>query len=537
MRSAADPGANPSFRGLVRGSTGRKRPMMSVFLRWSTGARRRLSDEGGVALFLALAVMLVITVMVTSVIAYTSSNSRDATLKRSGQSAYALAEAGVNQALAQLYSHYYSSSGSANNNSTMYSASWFTGTSSQQSPSSTAACTSTSSCMAWSVASWTPTGSSGINKGTLVLRGQGTAPNPTGGTALTRTVTETLQVLQPPTKVQTPTYWSGIYSGATGGTCDLTLAQGVTASAPIYVAGNLCVNGSASINGSGVTLRVLGNVTIQSGGSNIGGTSAVSSVKVGGGCVKGNGSPSSPCRINTAATQIWDLSGNSNAPIPAADPLPPIDWAGIQAQQAAATTSCTGGVSLTAATFVLTPNSSYSCTITDSTGVVLGSISYNAASKALTVLGDVYLSGSLSLSNTTAVTYTGIASLFVAGTITAANGSALCVHVSGSTCDFNNATNTSSSNYWDTTQSVLILQSQGAITAQQLSFQGGLYSSVLIDLGGGQSATQGPLVSPQTIKPGQQLNTSFPAFPLIYSGTLGAPPAPYQLTNVQSGSY
>jgi Tfp pilus assembly protein PilX len=500
-------------------------------------ARRLLADESGVALFVALAVMLVVTVMVTSVIAYTSANSRDASLKRSGQSAYALAEAGVNQALAQLYSHYYSSSGTAINNTTMYSSSWFSGTSSQQSPTSTAACTATSSCMAWSVVSWTPTGSAGINKGTLVLRGQGTAQNPTGGTALTRTVTETLQVFQPPKKEPTPSYWSGIYSGATGSTCDLTLGQGVTASAPIYVAGNLCVNQSASINGSGVTLKVLGNVTLQNGNSNVGGSSAIQSAAIGGGCTKGNGSLAPPCKINTSSTQIWDLSGLSNAPTPTPDPLPTVDWTSVQQQQAAATTSCTAGVSLTAPTFTLTGTSSYTCTITDNTGVVIGSINYNAPGKTLTLLGNVYLSGSLSLSNTAAVTYTGVASLFVAGTITAANGSALCVHVSGSTCDFANATNNASSNYWDTTQSVLILQSQGAITAQNLAFQGGMYSSTLINLGGGQSATQGPLVSPQSITPGQQLNTSFPAFPFIYSGSLGTQPPPYTLSNVQSGSY
>lgn len=512
---------------------------MTVFARWPIAARVRpkLAEESGVALFLALAIMLVVTIMVTSVIAYTSSSSRDASIKRSGQSAYALAEAAVNQALAQLYPHYYSSSGTANNNSTMYSASWFTGTSSQQSPTSSAACTATSSCMAWSVVSWTPTGSAGINKGTLVLRGRGTAQNPTGAAPLTRTVTESVQVLQPPTKVQTPTYWLGIYSGATGNTCDLTLAQGVTASAPIYVAGNLCVNGSASINGAGVTLRVLGNITIQNGGSNIGGTTAVNSVKVGGGCVKGSGSLAPPCKINTASTQIWDQSGNTNAPVPTPDPLPAVDWTGVQAQQAAATTSCTAGYSLNAATFVLTGNTSYTCTVTDSTGVVLGSLSYNAASKALTVAGVVYLSGSLDLSTSAAVTYTGISSLFVGGSISASNGSALCVHVQGSACDFANSSNSGSSNYWDTTQSVLILQSQGAITAQNLAFQGGLYSSTLINLGGGQSATQGPLVSPQLITPGQQLNTSFPAFPLLYSGTLGTPPPPYTLTNASGVSF
>jgi Tfp pilus assembly protein PilX len=493
-----------------------------------------------VALFVALAVMLVVTVMVTSVIAYTSSSARDATLKRSGQSAYALAEAGLNQALAQLSSHYYTDAtlATTSNHTTMYSASWFTGTNSQQSPTSTAACTTISTCMSWGVVSWTPTGSAGITKGTLILRGTGTAQNPTGGTVLRRTVTEKVLIQQPTQLKKTPTYWSGIYSGATGSTCDLTLGQGVTASAPIYVAGNLCVNQSASINGSGVTLKVLGNVTLQNGNSNIGGSSAITSAAIGGGCTKGSGSLSPPCRINTSSTQIWDLSGNSTAPTPTPDPLPTVDWTGVQQQQAASTTSCTGGYSLTAATFVLTGNTSYTCTVTDSTGVVLGSLSYNAAGKTLTVLGVVYLSGSLDVSSTAAVTYTGVASLFVAGTITAANGSALCVHVSGSTCDFANAITKNSSGYWDTTQSVLILQSQGAITAQNLSFQGGMYSSTLINLGGGQSATQGPLVSPQTITPGQQLNTSFPAFPFVYSGTLGTDPGDYVPSVVPgSGSY
>jgi Tfp pilus assembly protein PilE len=157
--------------------------------------------------------MLVITVMVTSVIAYTSADSRDASVKQSGQSTFALAEAGVNQALAQLYSHYYASSGAANNNSTVYSSSWFTGTASQQSPSSSAACTATSTCMSWSVVSWTPSGGSGVTKGTLVLQGQGRVPNPTGGTALTRTVTENVDVRQPPQLVQTPSYWSELYTG------------------------------------------------------------------------------------------------------------------------------------------------------------------------------------------------------------------------------------------------------------------------------------------------------------------------------------
>jgi Tfp pilus assembly protein PilX len=499
----------------------------------------RLRDESGMALVMALAVILVLTVLVTATLAFTSSTSRDSSLKQSGQSAYALAGAGLNAALAQLNSHYYDSSGNSNNNTTVYSSSWFTGAgipSSQQSPSSTAACTSSSTCMSWSVASWTP-GGAGITRGTLVLRGQGRVPNPTtGGAAITRTVTETVYVQQPPKLVVPPSYWTELYTGATGQPCDLTLGQGVTATSPIYVAGNLCVQQAASIQGSGVTIKVLGNIRLQAGNSNIGKTSAVSSVQVGGGCVKSNnGSYVSPCPINTSSTDIYDRSGRTTAPAPTPDPLPSIDWAGIAAQQAASTVSCTNGVSLSSATFYLTPSSGagstgYTCTIIDPlSSTALGSITYNSVAHTVALSGVVYFSGALDLSNSTPITYTGIGSFFVAGAVTAANGSTLCVHVSGGTCDFANATVTGSPDYWDTTQAVLIIQSQGAITAQQFTFQGGLYSTTLINLGGGQSATQGPLVSPQIITPGQQLNLSFPNFPFVFSGTLGTPPPNYTL--------
>src|SRR5262249_35849196 len=122
-----------------------------------------------------------------------------------------------------------------------------------------------------------------------------------------------------------------------------------------------------------------------------------------------------------------------------------------------------------------------------------------------------------------------------AGTVTAANNTVLCVHVKSGTCDTANATNTSSPDYWDTTQTVMIIQSQGAITAQNMAFQGGLYSVSQINLGGGQSSTQGPLVSPSLILPGQSLNLSFPNFPFIISGSLGTPAPKYTLFPTAGG--
>jgi len=490
------------------------------------GVPGRLSDESGIALIMALGVMLVLTILVTATLAFTSSSSRDASLKQSGQSAYSLAEAGLSQAEAQLYAHFYDSSGNKTNNTTLYDPTWFTGAgipSSQQSPTSTAACTSTSTCMSWGPSSWTATGSAYV-KGVLVLQGTGRVPNPTGGAQLTRTVTDKIYIEQLPQYVPPPSYWTELYSGATGQPCDLQLGQTVNANAPIYVAGNLCLTSAASIEGAKVTLMVQGNIRLQKGGADIGKTTRVTSVQVGGGCVKSNnGAYITPCPINTGTTSIYDSSGNTTAPAPAVQTLPSVDWAGIAAQQAASTVSCTNGVSLSSATFYLTPASGagstgYTCTVSDGvSGATVGSITYNASAHTVALYGDLYFSGNLDISNGTPVTYTGVASFFVAGTTFAANNTVLCVHVSGSSCDFANANTVGSPDYWDTTKSVLIIESQGLLSSTNLSFQGGLYSATEINLGGGQGSTQGPLVSPSLIIPGQSLNLTFPNFPWIMS--------------------
>ena len=533
---------------VLRRSPAARRPLLRPAALALPGSLR---DESGIALVMALAVMLVLTVLVTATLAFTSSSSRDASVKQSGQSAYALAQAGLNSALAQLYSQYYDSSGALKNNSTVYSSSWFSGPgipTSQQSPSSSAACTSTSTCMSWSVASWTPGGPGPFTKGTLVLQGQGRVPNPTGGTALTRTVTDKIYVEQPPQPVTTPSYWTELYSGATGRPCDLQLGQTVNANAPIYVAGNLCLTSAASIEGSAVTLTVMGNIRLQNGGSDIGAVTRPISVQVGGGCVKSNnGSYNTPCPINngTPSTSIYDQSGRTTAAAPSAQAPPTIDWAGIAAAQAASTVTCSNGVSLSSATFYLTPSSGagstgYTCSITDPVSQsTIGSITYNSTAHTLALSGDVYLSGSLDFSTPSPITYTGLATLFVAGTVNAANGSVLCVHVSSGNCDFANAINHSSPDYWDPLQSVLLILAQGAVGPgtglKNVDFQGGLYSATSINLGGGNSGTQGPLVSPQIITPGQSLNLSFPNFPLIMSGSGNTPPADYKPVPVSGG--
>jgi Tfp pilus assembly protein PilX len=501
--------------------------------------------EEGMALVLALVAMVVMSILMASMLSYSSATARQSYVKRSDQNAYSLAEAGINQAFAQLASHYYDSANNTNNTSTSFLPSWLSsGSSSQQSPTSSAACTSGSSCMSWSLVSCsfyttvtgctTLVGSAGNKKGTIVIKGTGTAPNPTGGSPLVKTVTASIDVSQPPKLVPTPTYWTEIYSGAPASSgCDVTFGQGVAITAPVYVAGNLCLTQTAQITGATANLKVLGWLSLKN--SSFIGTSGshIASAQVGGGCP--NGASSTSCTINKSGGVVWDNTPSTqhSAVVPTADPLPAVDWTYMQTAQANSSpaASCTGGKSFSDANFDLTPNASYSCTSS------LGSITYTTGSpNTLVVSGDLYFPNNVTLGAQT-VKYSGNASLFVNGSLTSANNANLCVAIASGNCDFANANVVGNANYWDTSAKVLIIQARGAITATNLHFQGGLYSDTAINLGGGQSQTQGPLVTPGPITVGQQLNGSFPAFPLVQAGSVGTPPPPFQLGKPYGGSF
>ncbi len=68
--------------------------------------RRLVREEEGVALILALVSMFVLTIMLTTVIFITAAGARDAHRSNAGQKASALAESGINNALAVLTQNY-----------------------------------------------------------------------------------------------------------------------------------------------------------------------------------------------------------------------------------------------------------------------------------------------------------------------------------------------------------------------------------------------------------------------------------------------
>jgi Tfp pilus assembly protein PilX len=68
--------------------------------------RRLLREEDGIALILAIVTMLVLTITLTGVIFLTAAGARDAHRTNAGQKASALAESGINNALAVLKANY-----------------------------------------------------------------------------------------------------------------------------------------------------------------------------------------------------------------------------------------------------------------------------------------------------------------------------------------------------------------------------------------------------------------------------------------------
>jgi Tfp pilus assembly protein PilV len=492
--------------------------------------RPRLSDENGIALVLAVLIMAVLTVTVMSMIAFTSSNTRDASSKKAGQQAYALAEAGLSDAFAQLASHYYDANGNPidlGTTGTAYDTSW---SSSITNPT----CGSTS-CSSWGVTSWTPLGAGGLKKGTVALWGSGTVPNPGGPNLapLTRRVTSNVDVIEPPGTPPAPGIWQMVYSGKgpTPGTCDFTLPQGATVKSPLYVAGNLCGLNKGAVESPG-TLVVGGWVNLGGPNAHIGTQSSpLSSLTVVGSC-DGSQNATPACQPNTAGGNIWASGFQTTIASPTSPPS--IDWTSGGVAHFADNATCSPSSVVLTGTFNLTPQtngSNYSCT-TD-----FGSLSWDYASEKLTVNGDVYINGNLSVdTKNKIVTYSGMGNIYVQnngtlGQVTFGNNSYLCVAQLSGDCNFGDLSK------WDTTKNLLIILARSDVGADNLHFQGGLYSETKIDLGSGQTETQGPLVSPQVIIPAQQAQSTFPNITTVAGYLPGTPPPPFVLGKPYGGSY
>lgn len=251
------------------------------------GARRfilrRLRDERGFALVLALAVTIVLGLSVTSLIAYTSSNSRTSRFTHSRESAYALAEAGLNNALSVL-----------NASSTPMYTSLL--------PATTTSYDTGSATWSGTLDDTTPDtscpGASG-HVGCWKITSTGIVHNPSGAADLRKTlsVSVALDPVYSQLKVNEVYDYVFVYGTGAPSGCDFDAQQSSDFESRLYVQGNLCLSNSATVTNE---LHVWGTVSTKSPSAGVGKSSAYNTygVHVKNGCrysTNGSGSYNSPC--------------------------------------------------------------------------------------------------------------------------------------------------------------------------------------------------------------------------------------------------
>ncbi|MFL5978268.1 MAG: hypothetical protein ACJ76O_06550 [Gaiellaceae bacterium] len=256
-------------------------------------------DERGLALVMAIGIMSVLAIVGTTAIAYSASGSKQAAQTRSRQSAFSLAEAGVNNSMSVLNLP----------------------TNNALDPDTLPKCTnnekkySDASADRTSTSAWrhsTIDGGTVDWCGTLVrkdalwfLTSIGRSSNPNRpSTDVTRTLEATVTVTPTTTQPLNNPVWNYLYAGHTGSTCDQTLNNNISGASRMYVAGNLCLSPNVQLNQS--TVIVGGTLDVSNNAAVGASTSMATRVEtyVGGNCRYATGSWGS-CGGNQDARHIY----------------------------------------------------------------------------------------------------------------------------------------------------------------------------------------------------------------------------------------
>lgn len=461
---------------------------------------RRLRDERGFSLVFSLLTVLVTTVTLTSVVQYTTANSRTANRSDADQIAYSLAEAGLNNGAAVL-----SKTGADALDPTLLPAS----EPADSNPTYVRKYDGGTSKW-WGVLTGT----------TWIMHGRGIVRDPAGGPAVSRHVTSTIKIQ--PTLEQELNSNSFNYMFAKSTTaadgCDVRLQNSVTVDTSLFILGGLCLENTSSIVKAALpdlTALVVGETVQFRGTGSVGASAAkINEAHIVGGCrIGSSGAYTNPC---TSATRVWATTVDNNTVVN--DGGPTADFAfwyanakpgpgefcttgqstgtpSTRFEAAGSTTMSPAAGPYSAGTFNLTPATDYTCKYYDVPPAdtdLLGELSWNAASRTLSVTGVIFIDGSATVSNNAVNKYVGLGTLYLAGTFVISGTSQLCGGVAAGVCDF--AT-------WDPNTAMLGIiangrdgSNYGVRLQNSARFQGSLYATSNVEL---QNTTQfdGPIVA------------------------------------------
>lgn len=480
-------------------------------------------DERGIALVLAMLIMMVLAIALSSLIYFTSTNSRSSRYAKAQQLATTLADAGINNDLAILFNPY--------NAADLLNPKLLPA----QGPKAYEGGTVTWEGVLGSDDVWT-----------LTATGKVTNPTGPGAQPVTRTLTARVPIKGPLTTGLKLPVWNFIYSARTGNICDMTIDQSVALTSPIFVEGNLCLRSTATLNGA--TVGVRGQLTLSQPQNAVGSSSKpVREVFVGNGCIYKNFALVNPCRPEPTPTKtnIWATQFYTSLPADLSGiALPPVDWAGWYKYASPGPwrpcTTTAGSVPVfdnmtldpttgtnvpdgfnnnVAGIFDLTPSGSdYTCQTRR------GELSWNHLTHTLTISGTVFIDGSAKVDNGAANVYQGQGVIYLGGTMLIKN-SKLCavLNAAKTDCDFAS---------WNPNSTLLVFAThdQGGqlpvgdgVQVVSSSFQGGFYADYAIDAST-TSVTQGPLVSGTQVLVGQTNGVAFPTITIVPVGMPGYSP-------------
>ena len=482
----------------------------------------RLGADDGIALVMALGILVVTSILATSAMGFAASGQHHAVMEQADLQARSYAEAGLNSAYSLLTQQ--STTGgtpSAPNMLGCAASTTIVGGSDCSTPRPLCvpvanACQAGVQATAGTVSVYgffsgtNPQTYLGISvpASTWLMVSTGYARNPQGAVdaklALATTKISSLGA------GQVAAVWNHVFVTAklAGDACQLNLQGNSTAiDIPIYANGNVCLGS----NGSGVTVSesagkpidlMVGGKLVLIGGSKIGSDALhpiTSGVVVGGCTTVSVSSPTTPC--SPSAFNYWVKSTDTyipnEAPTVTASQMS-INYAGFDpgpqhlcqagtfpaplaasafdsVPSALAAEPDTSGSTTTGAAFELTPGFSYSCI--SQSGAGTGQLSWDNGTKILTINGSIFFDSNLTISQS--AVYTGTAVIETAGTITVSgNSTKVCAVWNNSSrdCDWNNWQGTSSNHSMLTLATLTSASPAISFTNNSQSFQGSLWA-------------------------------------------------------------
>jgi len=357
--------------------------------------RSAAGDEAGVALVLALVIMVVLGALTAAITLEVAVNDRYAGQSGAADKAFALAELGLSYAEGRVYA---AAAGHTTPSTAQSSFPQDGGT----------------------VTYWANVAADGV---TWTMTGQGTY----GG--VTKTVSAQANVPSPVVTTD-PSVWNYLYADDPS-RCT-TLQNNIVVAAPLFVRGSLCLSNNAAYLGT--QLEIGGSLTIQNNAAVGSRSSPVGTLEVAGGSTSCNGAAPGTGTCDGTHSPIYARAVHGTLSV--AEQKPPVDFANAYATTnpgPAPGHACQPGSGVptpffdddgtlddSLASVNLFPSTPYDCKVGSN------EIQWTPSTSTLHVSGQFYFDGNLVASGNTKVTYTGSGTLYFTGTVSFQNNFQLC---------------------------------------------------------------------------------------------------------------